>query len=356
MAFYKSRRNTSGKKKTSKSVKARTNNVEKNTDAKTSYVIESDSNDNEVPSEAVPYKQTLHAKKKSRKSVSFGTLSKDLQPESPEFSVLVSPPRDRDMVTDYTVDHSPIPPRKKASVKTQSPNKSRKSTSAALDKAKPETIKKTTVVKEDIVETSDDIRKVKRQYRDLLERYEDLKQIGIQDAEANFGEYKRNAEDRFKFSDDVINQLKGQIATLKKSKVNSEEERLIEKQREELEVLRSQVEHAESLQFSVDPKQDDLSLSLALYRELADLKIRHVESEEDMTVWECEQSGRNGDFRYLLRLEHEDPDTYHFEPILEKDTALLQILPAYLTEAISFSKNDAGVFFWKLFNSLQQDS
>ncbi|ORX94278.1 hypothetical protein K493DRAFT_315577 [Basidiobolus meristosporus CBS 931.73] len=334
--FYKARRSAAAKKKKSASVSR----------AEAKLLLSDDS------MEATPPKATRQ-ERKSRKSVSFGSRTTDADPDSPEFSVLVSPPRDRESAVVYTANHSPIPPRKRA----REISKDVTNGAVTLDKPRSKRTNRSDEAGHPSLANTDDLEKVKREYRDLLERYEELKRIGIQEAETNFGEYKKNAQDRFKFSDNLINQLKGQIATLKKSKTNSKEESLIQKQEEDIHSLKEQIEQlqAENQKLAVN-QQDDLTLSLGLYKELAGLQVISMEREKEGTTWECEQTGRNGVFRYILRLEHDEPDSYHFEPNLdEADTALMQILPGYLTKAISFSKGDAGVFFWKVFNSLQQD-
>ncbi|ORY05953.1 hypothetical protein K493DRAFT_344722 [Basidiobolus meristosporus CBS 931.73] len=347
--FYKARRSTAAKKKKSASVKP----SEESKPAKGISRAEAKILLNEDSRESTPPKPSRQEKKQSRKSVSFGALKRDTVPDSPEFSVLVSPPRDPETAVVYTANHSPLPPRKRA----RETSKGDSDGAATLDKPRAKRTNRSDAVGKSSLADTEDLQKVKREYRDLLERYEDLKRIGIQEAETNFGEYKRNAQDRFKFSDNLVSQLKAQISTLKKSKTNAKEEILIQKQKEDIQSLKEQIEQlqAENRKLAVH-KQDDLTLSLGLYKELAGLQVVSMEHEKDVTTWECEQNGRNGAFRYILRLEHDDPDSYHFEPMLDQaDAALMQILPGYLTKAISFSKGDAGVFFWKVFNSLQQD-
>ncbi|ORX88705.1 hypothetical protein K493DRAFT_359155 [Basidiobolus meristosporus CBS 931.73] len=212
----------------------------------------------------------------------------------------------------------------------------------------------------------EELKRVNKQLEELTKKYEELKRIGIQDAEKTFSEYKNNAELRFKASDDAIDRLKKELAKLKEQKSvkkQLENQKLLEQQAEELESLNSEVAklRSESEKLNEEKVSSDtaeMDLSLQLYKELSQLKIMQIEKTDQELIFTCEQTGGKGTLKYLLRQDLDDLETFHYEPLLdeENDADLIEQIPGYFNEAISFNKAYASLFFWRALDSLKKEA
>ncbi|KAK9768024.1 hypothetical protein K7432_001660 [Basidiobolus ranarum] len=216
------------------------------------------------------------------------------------------------------------------------------------------------------IKNMEELRKANKQLEELTKKYEELKRVGIQDAENTFSEYKNNAEKRFEASDEAIQRLKKELAKLKEQKSvkkQLENQKLLEKQAEELESLNKQLEKIEAKNEKmngVKTAQDNpsLDLSLQLYQQLSQLTVVQIERTDQDIVFKCEQTGSKGTLRYVLRQDLDDPETFHYEPLLdeEKDADLIEQIPSYFNEAISFKKAYASLFFWRALDSLKKEA
>ncbi|CAG8530933.1 6632_t:CDS:1 [Diversispora eburnea] len=103
-----------------------------------------------------------------------------------------------------------------------------------------------------------------------------------------------------------------------------------------------------------DTKQMEILAQLNLYQDLSNLLIQNVkfisQNEQSFT---CILSGRNGSLVFKLTF---NGDEYLYEPSInpDRDAELLNILPDYLREEISFEKDNLDLFFWRALNFLQK--
>lgn len=76
----------------------------------------------------------------------------------------------------------------------------------------------------------------------------------------------------------------------------------------------------------------------------ADVEIKS-QTEAGQILFVCNQTGRNGNFKYHLGLESEDANEITYEPIVEtkEDKAILKSLPGYMSSSISFSRKEVSI-------------
>ncbi|KAL8822376.1 MAG: hypothetical protein Q9191_006888 [Dirinaria sp. TL-2023a] len=108
-----------------------------------------------------------------------------------------------------------------------------------------------------------------------------------------------------------------------------------------------------------------------LYSDLTGLLLRGVEKGEEENVYDCIQTGRNGtmtpltDSSAALHFKiaiSNDADTAYddaevtYTPLLDtnRDRDILQLMPDYLTEEITFSRNHAAHFYCKVAETLMK--
>lgn len=99
-----------------------------------------------------------------------------------------------------------------------------------------------------------------------------------------------------------------------------------------------------------------------LYSDLTGLILRGVKRTEDEDTFDCIQTGRNGTLHFKLIVAHDDNGkTTSFEeteflymPLLDsnRDRGLIELLPDYLTEDITFSRQHAAKFYSRVVDTL----
>ncbi|KAG9203486.1 hypothetical protein G6514_002853 [Epicoccum nigrum] len=98
-----------------------------------------------------------------------------------------------------------------------------------------------------------------------------------------------------------------------------------------------------------------------MYCDLTNLVIVGVKkNEDDEDVYDCLQTGRNGTLHFHLTIS-EGGESYAdtefiYQPLLDeqRDKDLLDLLPDYLTEEISFPRGHAAKFFSKVVDSMSK--
>jgi len=116
-----------------------------------------------------------------------------------------------------------------------------------------------------------------------------------------------------------------------------------------------------------------------LYSDLTGLILRGVNKGEEMDVYDCIQTGRNGSKWFLILDLHyrtnelsialhfklsvtNDTDSPYddadmtYTPLLDanRDREILQLMPDYLTEEIGFSRNHAAHFYGRIMDTLMK--
>lgn len=118
-------------------------------------------------------------------------------------------------------------------------------------------------------------------------------------------------------------------------------------------------------------------LKLDLYGDLTGLIIRNVKMEKDGDTYDCIQTGRNGSkynhsmaycgtdqtlaLHFKLYIDHEEAKNLSFEeveflytPLLDtnRDRDLIEIMPPYLSEDITFARENAAKFYARVVDTL----
>ncbi|KAI1099894.1 chromosome segregation protein Csm1/Pcs1-domain-containing protein [Jackrogersella minutella] len=246
-----------------------------------------------------------------------------------------------------------------------------------------------------------------RKYESLETKYRDLRDIGVKEAERNYDRLKKQSEERANTSNQFITTLKAQLST--QTELAKEAQRL----KKELEASQSKVDQ---LQNKVDDTNASLSaakmeiktlstkLSAArstesasakvpgsavkgnnatnnrllasaeaaaqiaqmkevLYGDLTGLIIRGVKQDENgCDTYDCIQTGRNGTLHFKLAVGSEeltkelDEPQFIYMPQLDssRDQDLIEMLPDFLVEEITFPQSHAARFYSRVMRSLTE--
>ncbi|KJZ78112.1 hypothetical protein HIM_02749 [Hirsutella minnesotensis 3608] len=268
-----------------------------------------------------------------------------------------------------------------------------------LDMASPE--------KRDSTQLRKSLRDLMKKYEDLEVRHRELRNIGIKAAERNFDRIKKQAEENFLASNELISQLKADLA----AQLEMSEDR---------EDLRHQLGQSEADRNSLESTVDELKKGLStarteiatltaklsanrnaeanamvpgstrkpgmaklgnmafktemsevkqlaqakedLYGDLTGLIVRGMRREDEEDVFDCIQTGRNGTLHFKLAIERATPtDNYEsvqltYKPQLDtnRDNELMELLPDYLVEEITFPRSHASKFYSRVMKSLSE--
>ncbi|KAK7415608.1 hypothetical protein QQX98_005752 [Neonectria punicea] len=245
-----------------------------------------------------------------------------------------------------------------------------------------------------------------KKYDNLEMRHRDLREVGIKEAERNFDRLRKQAEERTAAANKLIAELRQELAaqtTLAKE---------VDQLRKELDASETKVESLESavemLNDSLSKAQSEtktISTKLAafrageanarvpgsalkagltgsrtaqaeaahaasqaalakedLYGDLTGLILRSVRQDETEDVFDCIQTGRNGTLHFKLAVENaEQADSYEdveftYRPQLnpDRDGELMDMLPSYLVEEITFPRPQASKFYARVIKALTE--
>ncbi|KAI2469935.1 chromosome segregation protein Csm1/Pcs1-domain-containing protein [Annulohypoxylon bovei var. microspora] len=246
-----------------------------------------------------------------------------------------------------------------------------------------------------------------RKYESLEAKYRDLREIGVKEAERNYDLLKKQSEEKANTANQLITTLKAQLST--QTELAKETQRL----RQQLEASQTKVEE---LQNKVDDTNASLTgakteiktlstkLSAArstetvttkvpgsamkgnnnlnnrllanaeataqvaqmredLYGDLTGLIVRGVKRESNGgDTYDCIQTGRNGTLHFKLAVgcdettEKPDEPQFVYMPQLDpsRDQDLIDMLPDYLVEEISFPQSHAARFYSRVMRSLTE--
>ncbi|KAL8891244.1 MAG: hypothetical protein Q9215_001657 [Flavoplaca cf. flavocitrina] len=248
-----------------------------------------------------------------------------------------------------------------------------------------------------------------KKFENLEMKYKILTEVGIKEAEANFDKLRTSAEAKSKAANELIASLKKELAT---QKALAQESRNLQKQliTKDGDVSRAQA-LATELSNSLSETQNEnrvLQAKIAstrtassviesanaktpgsaikgkgpmrtvmvgsaeaaqaaqaaqlkedLYRDLTGLLLLGVEKGEDADLYDCIQTGRNGTLHFKLGIATNTDDSYEetefqYTPRLDndRDRDLLDILPDYLSEEITFSRHNAAKFYGRVVETL----
>ncbi|KAL6791413.1 chromosome segregation protein Csm1/Pcs1 domain-containing protein [Trichoderma sp. SZMC 28013] len=254
---------------------------------------------------------------------------------------------------------------------------------------------------EDQNSNGDDIRRqlseLQKKYSKLEARYQELQELGVKKAEQNFELLKAQAEENTRVANELIAQLKEEVAEQSKSIQRAEKVQVQLGQSEtEADALRAQLAEANQSLSQAKSETKTLYTKLAasrqiepsnkgsapgnraalaekenkqvaqikedLYADLTGLIVRDVRRIDKEDVFDCIQTGRNGTLHFKLALEDMDSaESYEdvqfaYRPQLDasRDGDLIEALPDYLTEEITFPRNQAPKFYARVIKSLME--
>ncbi|CAK7211501.1 hypothetical protein SBRCBS47491_001147 [Sporothrix bragantina] len=256
-----------------------------------------------------------------------------------------------------------------------------------------------------------------KKYDTLEARYRDLKEIGVKEAERNFDKLKKQGEDRAKISNDLIASLKAELASFREqARDGAKAKRDLEASEARAADLQAQVGELKKALDDAKAASKTLSTKLAaartaaevpalpagitvpgsaikssapttasaraaveamqansqmaqlkedLYGDLTGLLVRSALRQGGREMYDCIQTGRNGSLHFKLSIEEEDAaDTsdsdsaqFVYMPQLDprRDAALIELLPDYLVEEISFPRMQAAKFYKRVMQALTED-
>ncbi|KAL7949818.1 chromosome segregation protein Csm1/Pcs1 domain-containing protein [Trichoderma barbatum] len=238
---------------------------------------------------------------------------------------------------------------------------------------------------------------LKKSYSKLEKRYQELQELGLKKAEQNFEQLKAQAEENTRVANELIAQLKEEVAEQSKSIQQAEKVQVQLGQSEtEADALRAQLAEANQSLSQAKSETKTLYTKLAasrnvepsnkgsaagnraalgekeiqqvtqvkedLYADLTGLIVRDVRRIDKEDVFDCIQTGRNGTLHFKLALEDRDAaESYEdvqftYRPQLDssRDGDLIEVLPDYLTEEITFPRNQASKFYGRVIKSLTE--
>ncbi|KAI1337431.1 chromosome segregation protein Csm1/Pcs1-domain-containing protein [Xylariaceae sp. FL0016] len=242
-----------------------------------------------------------------------------------------------------------------------------------------------------------------RKYENLEAKYRDLREIGVKEAERNYDRLRKQGEEKARTSDGLISALKAQLST--QTELAKESQRL----RQQLEASEAKAEELESKIGSMNSSLSEaktevkaLSTKLAatrsaeassvkipgsavkgnkdsrlianaaeaaaqvatakenLYGDLTGLLVCGVKREAEEEVFDCVQTGRNGTLHFKLVVDGSadkfDDVQFMYMPQLDadRDEDLMDVLPDYLVEEISFPRLHAAKFYARVMKALNE--
>lgn len=198
-------------------------------------------------------------------------------------------------------------------------------------------------------------------FKELEQKFHRLKNLRETEVEKAFREYREAAEKRDKAHGKMLQELSDRMdqevqrATANNDAGNSEE------LSEEIESLQSELEEANNeirrlqAKLAQSSNTGDSEKSLYLCSDLSGLTIQKVETTEEGLVYDCLQNGRFGVLHYTLTdPQDENADEITYTPQADNSEDILSQLPDYFLEPLSFSREAAAQFYWKIAQSLNK--
>ncbi|MCJ1421519.1 hypothetical protein MMC32_007883 [Xylographa parallela] len=257
-----------------------------------------------------------------------------------------------------------------------------------------------------------------KKFENLDMKYRNLREVGVKEAEANFEKLKKQSEERTKIANDLIASLRKELATHKSLASDAKTIRTtLTSTESSLSAAQAQIAELSASLLAAQNENKALSVKLAasrsasttiestsahaktpgsalkgknagtrtimvgsaeaaqaaqvaqlkeeLYADLTGLILRGVDRMEDVDVYDCIQTGRNGTLHFKLAVATDTSATVSYEeteftytPRLDsnRDRDLLDILPDYLTEEITFSRQNAAKFYSRVVETLTKQA
>ncbi|KAL8834843.1 MAG: hypothetical protein Q9170_003585 [Blastenia crenularia] len=248
-----------------------------------------------------------------------------------------------------------------------------------------------------------------KKFDNLDMRYKALKEVGIKEAEANYEKLRLTSDAKSKAANELISSLKKELAT---QKALAQESRTLQKQlaskdtevskaqalatelsnnlsevQNENKVLQAKVASVRASSAAIESASAKTPASAIkvkgpartimvgsveaaqaaqvaqlkedLYRDLTGLLVLGVERGGEVDLYDCIQTGRNGTLHFKLGIATTTDESYEdtefqYTPRLDsdRDRDLLELLPDYLSEEITFSRQNAAKFYGRVVETL----
>ncbi|KAJ3532548.1 hypothetical protein NM208_g8395 [Fusarium decemcellulare] len=236
-----------------------------------------------------------------------------------------------------------------------------------------------------------------KKYESLEMRHRDLREVGVKEAERNFERLKKQAEERTAAANQLIAELKAELAAqaalakdgeqlrkqLEASEAKAENlEGTIEDLNDSLSTAKTEIKTIYSKLAAVRSREDSSESIIEgngvpnrtaqaaaqakedLYADLTGLIIRSVKQEETEDIFDCIQTGCNGTLHFKLTVANgEKSDRYEdmvfsYQPrfVDGHDRDLQDMLPNFLVLDIDFERSNVPKFYKRLFDSMTKDS
>ncbi|KAJ0166620.1 Monopolin complex subunit pcs1 [Colletotrichum tanaceti] len=239
-----------------------------------------------------------------------------------------------------------------------------------------------------------------RKYGNLEAKYRDLRDIGVKAAERNFDILKKESEERANTANELISHLKADLAVQRDlAKTGQQHQKQLQEMearvtalttslaeaKQEVKTLSTRLAASRSAEAAASAKvvpgsavksgsaaaaraianSDAVQtgqLREDLYGDLTGLIVRLTKRDSAGQVFDCIQTGRNGTLHFKLEIESESSgDNYeeaHFtyKPQLDsnRDRDLIDMLPDFLVEEITFPRPHAAKFYARVIKSLTE--
>ncbi|CRK26273.1 hypothetical protein BN1708_014448 [Verticillium longisporum] len=233
---------------------------------------------------------------------------------------------------------------------------------------------------------------------DILEtKYRDLRELAVKEAERNFDRLQKQSEERARVASALISSLQADLeiqrglareGRIDKTRLDQSEERVVElsaslaEARKEIKNLSAKLSASRTVDASIarvpggGTKGSHSSATLVvgpdvvqaaqmkddLYADLTGLIVRNVRREPIEDVFDCLQTGRNGTLHFKLCVQNEvasesyEEAQFTYMPQLDesRDRELIDLLPEFLTDEITFPRPQAAKFYARVSKSLME--
>ncbi|CCF33333.1 chromosome segregation protein [Colletotrichum higginsianum] len=239
-----------------------------------------------------------------------------------------------------------------------------------------------------------------RKYDNLEAKYRDLRDIGVKAAERNFDILKKESEERAKTANELISHLKADLAVQRDlAKAGQQHQKHLQEMeakvtalttslaeaKQEVKTLSTRLAASRSAEAAASAKvvpgsavksgsaaaaraiasSDAVQtgqLREDLYGDLTGLIVRLTKRDPAGQVFDCIQTGRNGTLHFKLEVESESSGEHYeeahftYKPQLDsnRDRDLIDMLPDFLVEEITFPRPHAAKFYARVIKSLTE--
>jgi hypothetical protein len=198
-------------------------------------------------------------------------------------------------------------------------------------------------------------------YKELEQQFNRLKNLRETEVEKTFREYREAAEKRDQAHGKMLQELRDRMDQEVQRAAANNDSGNSEELNEEIESLQSDLEEANNeirrlqAKLAQTSNTGDSEQSLSLCSDLSGLTIQKVEPTEEGLVYDCLQNGRYGVLHYTLTdPQDENTDEITYTPQADNTEDILSQLPDYFLEPLSFSREAASQFYWKIAQSLNK--